>query len=282
MPGATLLLGWGEVDQLEVTTAGQTIKVLPEAGAPRAWGFGSPIFPSISRDGKLVACLRVRASQPPRASVAVYSVPDGKWTDYEAVSGVDSVAITPDGSRLAFAKGGERGEGVRLHFIDCRSGAKSAGPSIGHAARPSWSPDGRQIVYELNRAFGTGGREQSVMAVDVETGKIWAVADGEIPSWSPSGEWIAYLDQLGNRCNIVRPDGTGTRTVVTLHSNGKASVANGILSLRPVWSPDSSKLIVTSIKTEGIPPEVLVVDIATGKINKFRSSLPVLGWTESK
>ena len=76
---------------------------------------------------------------------------------------------------------------------------------------------------------------------------------------------------------LVHPDGTGATIVMTLK--------DGWFTHRefdwggPVWSPDSTQLLVNVRNNGDRPDEVVLVDLATRKtVRKSRESLPLFGW----
>jgi len=94
------------------------------------------------------------------------------------------------------------------------------------ASEPSFSPDGRQVVFFA----WPGGLD--VMNLD-GSGRRTALHDGEaaFPAWSPDGKWIAFHSMRGSRFEVfvIRPDGRDERMV----ADGEQAS----------WSPDSRRLV---------------------------------------
>jgi TolB protein len=116
---------------------------------------------------------------------------------------------------------------------------------------PSWSPDGREIVF--SRDVGHG---RDLFIVTVATGKVrrltQTAALESTPAWSPDGEWIAFV--RAGRVWAMHPAGTGTHP---LHRTG------GIVSpWAPDWSPSSQMVVAQAARTAESPTmEIWVIRI---------------------
>jgi dipeptidyl aminopeptidase/acylaminoacyl peptidase len=86
---------------------------------------------------------------------------------------------------------------------------------------PSWSPDGRRIVYQTR----VNGDEWDLNIIDVETGEVEVLTDAREwddtgPQWSPDGSRILFTRrvhpaELTDPCRLftMAPDGTSLREV---------------------------------------------------------------------
>jgi Tol biopolymer transport system component len=184
----------------------------------------------------------------------------------------DAVSWSPDGSWLAVSSDcvGNCRRGV---FVVSARGGKDrlvhdAGTGYSGCGSASWSPDGTRIVVWCE------GEIWSVMA-DGSGGE--RVADGDVsdPSWSPGGSLVAF----GRRCYgppahggdvycdvaVMRPDGTGKRTLV------RHQRLSGPQSGPPVWSPEGNLLI----DEWGYKHDVRMVNPVTGAARRV---YPDTGW----
>jgi dipeptidyl aminopeptidase/acylaminoacyl peptidase len=77
--------------------------------------------------------------------------------------------------------------------------------------RPSFSPDGLRIVYEVI------GSRHSVWVASVADGRGVPLdqesSDQHSPAWSPDGKWIAYQRLLGENWELVKVPSGGGRPV---------------------------------------------------------------------
>jgi Tol biopolymer transport system component len=91
---------------------------------------------------------------------------------------------------------------------------------------PSWSPNGRQIVYTRTSYGIYIVSSQGGVARRLLKGSDYIATSS--PAWSPDGKTIAYRN-VGD-IDVMNADGTGVKTLV-------ASCCGA-----PSWSPDGSKL----------------------------------------
>lgn len=289
LPGAFLLTGYPPAS-LMVTSSRDTWTV--QEGEDYL-----AVYPSISADGAVVATARERGGLDKSRqllAVATYSIAKKEWTEYAEFEFKGAVAISPDGSKLAFPVDRAGGPPVRLRIIDLRNKSVSESPVIGRYTdiKVSWSPDGRRIVYDMNQSTPQELvlHRLAIFVLDVETGRISKIAEGEAPAWSPSGEWIAYLEHsedvsnqqwinapLPDRLSIMRPDGTGSKVLVTLPPNR-------VFAESPVWSPDSTKILLNEVwDSEKGTVSIHLLDLSTLKLTrKFKDVPPVFGWAEAR
>ena len=139
-------------------------------------------------------------------------------------------AWSPNGHEIAFASRRDGRMHIYVMSADGRSTRRVTGSPMDDD-HPSWSPDGRRIVFS---------REGALFVVPASGGAARRVGHGTgsaaDPAWSPDGKLIAYDYRKPGfsirELYVMRADGTDSRQVTTL----------GLTSANPAWSPDGRRL----------------------------------------
>ena len=130
---------------------------------------------------------------------------------------------------------------------------------------PSWSPDGKEIVYS------EAGRElpdvrntipSRLWIVNVETGvkRLLTDRDAMQPVWSPVGARIAFW---------FMPPAVGRSDIATIGRNGDAELVvtkDASTNWNPVWSPDGRYLYFASDRSGNMNFWRVRIDEETGKV----------------
>jgi Tol biopolymer transport system component len=180
-------------------------------------------------------------------------------------------AWSPDGRRIAFGQATLRGgkvESAEIFVMNANgTGVRrvtqvTAGrPFAMDVLRPAWSPDGRQLVFEVeNLASAEPPNRRALFVVHADGSGLrqltpWPLNAGDDPDWSPDGKVILFRTvSVANRhhgnLHTIRPDGTGLRRL----TNYPAPKAVG----SPTFSPDG-KWIAFSRFTDGSYPAVYIM-----------------------
>jgi dipeptidyl aminopeptidase/acylaminoacyl peptidase len=158
---------------------------------------------------------------------------------------------SPDGSRILYAQFDSNDHATLFSVKSDGSDPVQLSPpelsiiDLGFFDRvgADWSPDGSRVVFA---AMKPGGRFLSAAFVVNADGtglrQITPSGIGALSAqWSPNGAMIAFS---GGCCGlpqawVVHPDGSGLRRVTT--------AVNRDFFVTPVWSPDSTKLLLNKI-----------------------------------
>ena len=240
---------------------------------------------SICRLGLFVlalAALLVYRVTSARSAYAAFPGSDGRITFSRfnpAIGDFQIFAANPDGSHeiqlttvpSEISDWSPDGSKIALDFFDATSGNiatinpdGSGFVQLTHEqndviVEPAWSPDGTRMAVARPFADHPG-----IFIIDATTGAIlsqitanpYGWFDGE-PRWSPDGQWIAF-DRLKKGVRrtdlvaafIVRSDGTGLRQLTSWGRQGQY----------PDWSPDGSKIVITSRSEPSAPASIYTID----------------------
>jgi TolB protein len=174
--------------------------------------------------------------------------------------------FSPDGQRVVMSLGTPDGSSS-IYEMDLRSRqSRRLTQSSGIDTGPSYSPDGRQIVFESDRE---GSQQLYVMNSDGSGVRRISGTDGRYstPVWSPRGDYIAFTKQTSGRflIGVMRPDGTGERVLTEgYHNEG------------PTWAPNG-RVVMFFRESQGANagPKLYSVDL-TG-YNERQVTTPAFG-----
>ncbi len=202
---------------------------------------GDPVELAWSRDDRAIAF--ANASDP--MGIEVIASTGGvakRLTDPPLGCGDELPAWSPNGSTIAFVRncGGNRfreiylmdpdgGNQVQITHLSGYPVGLSEYPRACPCVNgwPSWSPDGREIVFELER---TARADIAVIRRDgtdlrLLRAGITGVINYAEPIWSPDGRSIVFESGLhGTNISVMHADGTGVRKLLTVSGDEYVSV----------------------------------------------------------
>ena len=166
--------------------------------------------------------------------------------------GKSALDWAPDGKSIAFASQGNiwvvpASGGPPARLTDGRAGAGD--PRTSADREPTWSPDGRWVLFESGRR---GNGDLSIVSADggVQLALTSSEADEGNAAWSPDGRHVAYVarspEYFSGRLLVLDVDVSTGRAVGSprvLHE-APADRGGGWSIGRPAWSPDGSQVAV--------------------------------------
>ena len=164
-----------------------------------------------------------------------------------------------DGKKIVF--GGVEGDdpNTEIYVVDATTGAglvalaSCAGRAEGCANDyPSWSPDGKQIVFiHQDDYVNEVGVNQQVWVMNADGSKQHPLTSSspqkdQLPNWSPDGKSIVYAsfssaDATNEGIWVMKSDGSGQQQLSGCLP-GEASPCAAGADFGPVWSPDGTSI----------------------------------------
>jgi TolB protein len=148
----------------------------------------------------------------------------------------------PDGETLLYASGHE--SGTDLYAVPAFGGESPRRVTVSNgmdAVSPSYSPDGRRIVYVTNRPGGLGLYVADADGTNAEALTRFNFGDKTQrtdPSWSPDNLYIAFQAERDGGSQIYTVSVRDASNIRQYTSEGRNE--------DPSWSPDSKHIVFTS------------------------------------
>jgi len=124
-------------------------------------------------------------------ALADYNPHEATITDTRVLLGVRDVRLSPDNKRVAFATGTD------IWTLDLERKTRTRITFDQQVVQePSWSPDGKMIMFSVLVAKGGGNVEIRSKAADGSGAEKTLIAEQNNyhePAWSPDGKYITYL-----------------------------------------------------------------------------------------
>jgi Tol biopolymer transport system component len=212
-------------------------------------------FPSFSPDGKKLLYSQYGGNGTSTSDTSIETMNadgSGKHTLFhrEGFSAFDAV-WSPSGDMIALCVGRYfRAAGLPASQVAVMkpdgSGFQVIADDGMNNGFPSWSPDGKRIVYKRGR---------QLVILSLADHKITPLTGEEhwynFPQWSPRGDVIMFTSDRDGDFELytIRPDGTGLRRLTSVPGNDAHSI----------WSPDGEWIVFSSARM-GFKDEMALYD----------------------
>lgn len=118
------------------------------------------------------------------------------------------LVVAPDGQRVAFTRITGDSDLTDIFLQQAGDTLRRLTDSPGDDVHPSWSPDGKFLVFSTARWTPRGDADADLGFLDLTTGVVRQLTRGperdQVPAWSPDGSRIAFLRQTdGERRQVL-------------------------------------------------------------------------------
>jgi Tol biopolymer transport system component len=204
------------------------------------------IEPHFVPSGRSIVLLVIRSKTGRDGNIMNFVLERGAAETITSTNSDQNVVLSNDGKWVAFDRAERGGRQVYYLRVDGSRLIKLTSGSGDHI-RPSISPDGNWVAYELRL-----GRNSTIHSVNVDRTDDKELGPGAAPTISPDGAWIAAapVDVKNGSCVIYPVAGGNSRNLLTGEQNLVSQVC---------WSPAADK--AAALDATG---HVVIVDVANG------------------
>jgi Tol biopolymer transport system component len=187
--------------------------------------------------------------------------------------------LSPDGSQIVFQSGRRLGcsdagcVGAELYIVDLVDGSERRVTTGHDDSQPSWSPDGRWIVFVRDYATKRAG----IFKVRPDGSALQRLIRAPeplrtmSPTWSPDGKRIAWIQD-----DILSPYNDGEIWVASSQGLGGMKVASLQQLHHLAWSPDGSTLAASPGPGNA---GIYMLHLASGEFDLIRQGADGPSWS---
>jgi Tol biopolymer transport system component/predicted Ser/Thr protein kinase len=185
-------------------------------------------------------------------------LPEGEPAQVSVGIGMSEAIVSPDGTKLAYVRGGPIRNMWRIPILDDRpatwADAEQLTFDVAAIHGMDVSPDGTRLVLSSERSGNP-----DLWTMPAEGGEMQQLTTDPTPDWavrwSPDGEQVAfYAYRSGNRDIWIMPAGGGTARQLTTHEADE---------WYPDWSPDGTEIVFASQR--GGTSGIWIVSVESGE-----------------
>lgn len=230
-------LGYSDLITKPATGGAETIVITGLIRQDRAGGFHQVAWnlsPAFSPDGRRLAFIQDDGDSA--ADLIIVDIATKRATPISRGAELADVSWSADGKTIATTTYNLETPGLLLWNVD-RPGTATrvAGLPQGEPYRPSFSADGKWLVYTLRR----DGRND-LHAIEIATGRDVTLS-GDGRSWngvfSPDGQWVAFLREQGGVIDLYAMELAEALTGGLPRAPVKLTAGQGIDGgSRPAWA----------------------------------------------
>lgn len=162
-------------------------------------------------------------------------------------------ALSPNGKYIAFSSNRDGNSEIYIMDADGKNQTRLTN-TPGNELSPSWSPNGKRIVFTREThiyTMGASGKNEKALTI------------GAYPSWSPDGKKIAFINRgkTGFDIFIINVDGANL-------VNLTKSVEDEFF---PAWSPDGKEIAFVSrkVNVNAFDEKIYIMNADGGKRRKL-------------
>jgi len=177
-----------------------------------------------------------------------------------------SPAFSPDGQSIAFSSSRDNSAGI---FVMDRHG-KSARRLTNGGSDPSWTPDGREVVYSAESGRDPDSRQapSELWAVNIESGQRRRIAEADAvqPRVSSDGRFVAFWGLPVDAAGKEFSGADRNIWVQALSGGSRVTIApSESTDWNPAWAPDGRTLYFSSDRGGTMNIWRIAMDPQTGR-----------------